>query len=188
MKFKKLYNTVDECYQKAVSPDMHYTEWTTPLVEDEQGDKIVWLTEIFDADKDEFVVGIDVDLDHNGASLFYEPEENETIEELYQAVLKHLEEIHTIWYAIANCENPEDCSTDFYMWDTKYDVCYECDVYDSLVENADKCRTLKEAEDRAKDVLSTIWDNEVYIVRVYEDEDGDMDYAEFVKMISKEKI
>lgn len=93
MKFKKLYNTIDECYQKAISPDMHYTEWTTPLVEDEQGNKIVYLTEIFDDDKCEFVVGIDVDLDHNGAFPFYEPEENETIEELYQSILKHLEEI-----------------------------------------------------------------------------------------------
>lgn len=93
MKFKKLYNTIDECYQKAVSPDMHYTEWTEPLVEDEQGNEIVYLTEQFDADKDEFVIGIDVDLDHKGASLFYEPEENETLEELYQAILKHLEEI-----------------------------------------------------------------------------------------------
>lgn len=93
MKFKKLYNTISECYEKAVSPDMHYTEWTEPLVEDEQGNKIVYLTEQFDADKDEFVVGIDVDLDHNGAYLFYEPEENETLEELYQAVLKRLEEI-----------------------------------------------------------------------------------------------
>ena len=93
MKFKKLYNTISECYERAVGVDMHYTEWTTALVEDEQGNDIVHLTEQFDADKDEFVVGIDVDLDHNGVYLFYEPEENETLEELYQAILKHLEVI-----------------------------------------------------------------------------------------------
>ena len=88
-----------------------------------------------------------------------------------------------IWYAIADRENPMDYRTDFYKWDTKYDICYELDTYDELVPDADKCRTLEEAERRAKDVLSTIWDNEVYIVRVYEDEDGDMDYAEFVKSV-----
>lgn len=93
MKFKKLYNTINECYETAVSPDMHYTEWTTLLVEDEQGNAIVYLTEQFDNDKEDFVVGIDVDLDHNGAYLFYEPEEGETIEELYQAILNHLEEM-----------------------------------------------------------------------------------------------
>ena len=93
MKFKKLYSTIKECYEKAVAIDAHYTEWTEPLVEDEQGNDIVYLTEQFDADKDEFVVGIDVDLDHSGVYLFYEPEENETLEELYQAILKHLEVI-----------------------------------------------------------------------------------------------
>lgn len=93
MKFNKLYNTISECYEKAVGVDAHYTEWSTPLVEDEQGNEIVYLTEQFDIDKDEFVVGIDVDLDHKGVYLFYEPEQGETLEELYQEILKHLEEI-----------------------------------------------------------------------------------------------
>lgn len=90
-----------------------------------------------------------------------------------------------VWYAIADREDPMDSLTDFYKWDTKYDVGYELDTYDELMPDADKCRTLEEAEDRAKDVLSTIWDNEVYIVLVYEDEDGDMDYAEFVKIVNR---
>lgn len=91
------------------------------------------------------------------------------------------------WYAITDCEDPMDYSTDFYKWDTKYDVGYELDTYDELIPYADKCSTLEGAESRAKDVLSTIWDNEVYIVLVHEDEDGDMDYAEFVKTISRTK-
>ena len=89
------------------------------------------------------------------------------------------------WYAIANCKNPTGYVTEFYMWDAEYDVCYKLDTYDELIPDADKCLTLKEAETRAKDVLSTVWDNEVYIVLVYEDEDGDMDYAEFIKTISR---
>ena len=91
------------------------------------------------------------------------------------------------WYAIANNEEPMDYRTDFYKWDTKYDVGYELDMYEELISNADKLQTLAEAEERAKDVLSTIWDSEVYIVLVYEDEDGDMDYAEFVKTVSRTK-
>ena len=91
------------------------------------------------------------------------------------------------WYAIADSEEPMDYSTDFYRWDTKFDVAYELDVYEELTPNTDKLQTLAQAEERAKDILSNIWDNEVYIVLVYEDEDGDMDYAEFVKTVSHTK-
>ena len=88
------------------------------------------------------------------------------------------------WYAIANCEEPEGIYSEFWKWDTKHDICYELVTYDELIPDADKCRTLEEEEERAKDILSTIWDDEVYIVLVHEDEDGDMDYAEFVKTVS----
>ena len=87
------------------------------------------------------------------------------------------------WYAIANCKNPKDYSTDFYKWDIKYDVGYDVGVYDELMADADKVRTLTEAEDRAKDVLSGAWCDEVYIVLVYEDEDGDMEDVEFIKTV-----
>lgn len=88
-----------------------------------------------------------------------------------------------VWYAIANCKNPQDGSMDFWMWDTECDICYIPSVYDNLFPDADKCRTLAEAESRATYVLSTIFDDEVHIVRVYEDDNGDMDYAEFVKSV-----
>ena len=91
------------------------------------------------------------------------------------------------WYVIASCECPKDCSTDFWMWDTKYDIGYELNVYDELIPYADKCSTLEEAESQAKDVLSSIWDDEVYIVLVYEDKDGDIDYTEFIKLVSRTK-
>ena len=87
------------------------------------------------------------------------------------------------WYAISDCEEPMDGCTSFYKWDTKYDVGYELDSYDELVPDADKCSTLEEAVSRAKDVLSTIWDDEVYIVLVHEDEDGDIDSVDFVKAV-----
>ena len=87
------------------------------------------------------------------------------------------------WYAITNCKEPESWSTDFYRWDTKFDVAYELDLYEELTPHTDKLQTLAEVEERAKDVLSNIWDSEVYIVLVYEDEGGDMDYAEFVKTV-----
>ena len=89
------------------------------------------------------------------------------------------------WYAIANCEEPEGIYSEFWKWDTKYDICYELGTYDELFPNADKRSTLESAESRAKDVLSTIWDDEVYIVLVYEDEYGDMDYAEFIKTVRR---
>jgi hypothetical protein len=90
-----------------------------------------------------------------------------------------------VWYAIANCEEPEGIYKEFWKWDTKYDVGYELSSYDELPPYADKCSTIEGAESRAKDVLSTILDDEVCIVRVYEDEDGDMDYAEFVKIVNR---
>lgn len=90
-----------------------------------------------------------------------------------------------VWYAIANCEEPEGIYEEFWKWDTKYDVGYEPSSYDELFPYADKCSTIEGAESRAKDVLSTIWDDEVYIVRVYEDEDGDMDYTEFIKIVNR---
>lgn len=88
-----------------------------------------------------------------------------------------------VWYAIANCEEPKGIYEEFFKWDTIYDVGYDLGTYDELMPNADKCRALAEAEDRAKDVLSTIFDDEVYIVRVHEDEDGDMDCTEFIKSV-----
>ena len=84
------------------------------------------------------------------------------------------------WYAISNCKEPESWSTDFYKWNTQYDE-YESDVYEELIPDADKYLTLAQAEGRAKDVLSFIWDKEVYIVLVHESEDGDMDAVGFVK-------
>ena len=91
------------------------------------------------------------------------------------------------WYVIANCKEPESWSTDFYRWDTKFDVDYELDTYEELVPNADKHKTLAQAEVRAKDVLSLVWENEVYIILVHESEGGYMDSAEFVKVIKKSK-
>lgn len=88
------------------------------------------------------------------------------------------------WYVIASCEDPESWSTDFYRWDTGY---YELNVYEELMPHTDKNKTLEYAEDRAKDVLSCIWDKEVYIVLVHESEGGDMDSAEFVKKVSRKK-
>jgi len=90
-----------------------------------------------------------------------------------------------VWYAIANCEEPDGIYEEFWKLDTKYDIGYDIGSYDELIPNADKCSTLAQAEDRAKDVLSTIWDDEVYIVCVYEDENGDMDYAECIKTVNR---
>lgn len=92
------------------------------------------------------------------------------------------------WYAIANCKEPEGIYSEFWRWDTKYDICFELSTYDELFPYADKCNTLEGAESRAKDVLSTIYEDEVYIVLVHEDDDGDMDYAEFVKTVSRTKM
>ena len=92
-----------------------------------------------------------------------------------------------VWYAITNCEDPENWSMDFYRRDTKFDVDYELDLYKELIPNIDKLQTLAQAEVRAKDVLLFIWDAEVCIVLVHESEDGYMDCAEFVKVIKKNK-
>lgn len=124
-----------------------------------------------------FVLDRNIDLNADGMPFDVEVELLESEEE---------EEANTnVWYAIADCEEPEDYRTDFYKWDTKYDVCYELDVYDELMPDADKCHTLTEAEDRAKDVLSGCWADKVYIVLVHEDEDGDIDYTEFIKIVNR---
>ena len=90
------------------------------------------------------------------------------------------------WHVIANCKDPESWSTDFYKWNTQFDE-YESDVYEELIPDADKYLTLAQAEARAKDVLSSIWEKEVYIILVHESEGGYMDRAEFVKTISRRK-
>jgi len=91
---------------------------------------------------------------------------------------------NNIWYATSYCENPTDYSMDFYKWDIKTDAGYECDIYTELMPNADKHRTLEEARNRAKNILSEIWGGNLYIIRVQEDEDGDIDSAECVEIIS----
>lgn len=85
------------------------------------------------------------------------------------------------WYAITNCKQPNGIFQEFWKWDCEYDVCYVLGTYDELVPYADKCRTLAGAEDRARDVLSTIVDDEVYIILVHETENHDMDFTKFIK-------
>ena len=67
-------------------------------------------------------------------------------------------------YAIAYCEDPDIYSEDFWGWDTESDVGYELMEFGSLIQDADVFDSLKAAEDRADDVLSSIFENEVFIV------------------------
>ncbi len=93
-------------------------------------------------------------------------------------------EENNIWYAISYCKDPSDYSTNFYKWDSKFDIGYDCDVYTELMPHADKYRTLEAARNRAKDILSEVCDESLYVIRVQEDEDGDIDSAECVEIIS----
>lgn len=67
-------------------------------------------------------------------------------------------------YAIAYCEDPDIYSEDFWGWDTESDVGYELMEFGSLIQDADVFDSLEAAEDRADDVLSSIFENEVFIV------------------------
>lgn len=69
-------------------------------------------------------------------------------------------------YAIAYCEDPDIYSEDFWGWDTESDVGYELIEFGSLIQDADVFDSLEAAEDRADDVLSSIFEDEVFIVGV----------------------
>lgn len=67
-------------------------------------------------------------------------------------------------YAIAYCEDPDIYSEEFWGWDTESDVGYELVEFGSLIQDADVFDSLEAAEDRADDVLSSIFEDEVFIV------------------------
>ena len=67
-------------------------------------------------------------------------------------------------YAIAYCEDPDIYSEEFWGWDTESDVGYELMEFGSLIQDADVFDSLEAAEDRADDVLSSIFEDEVFIV------------------------
>ena len=69
-----------------------------------------------------------------------------------------------ILYAIAYCEDPDIYSEEFWGWDTESDVGYELMEFGSLIQDADVFDSLEAAEDRADDVLSSIFEDEVFIV------------------------
>ena len=67
-------------------------------------------------------------------------------------------------YAITNTADADPMSEDFWGWDTEYDVGYELTTLSNLIPDADIFDTLEAAEDRADDVLSSVFDDEVFIV------------------------
>ena len=67
-------------------------------------------------------------------------------------------------YAITNTADADPMSEDFWGWDTEYDVGYELMTLSNLIPDADIFDTLEAAEDRADDVLSSIFEDEVFIV------------------------
>ena len=69
-----------------------------------------------------------------------------------------------VLYAIAYCEDPDIYSEEFWGWDTESDVGYELMEFGSLIQDADVFDSLEAAEDRADDVLSSIFEDEVFIV------------------------
>ena len=69
-----------------------------------------------------------------------------------------------ILYAITNTADPDFMSEDFWGWDIEYDVGYELVTLADLIPDADIFDTLEAAEDRADDVLSSIFEDEVFIV------------------------
>lgn len=67
-------------------------------------------------------------------------------------------------YAITNTADADPMSEDFWGWDVEYDVGYELMTLSNLIPDADIFDTLEAAEDRADDVLSSIFEDEVFIV------------------------
>lgn len=89
-------------------------------------------------------------------------------------------------YAIADCEYPDIYSEEFWGWDTESDVGYELMEFGSLIQNADVFDSLEAAEDRADDVLSSIFENEVFIVGL--DPYTPHNLTGFVKKIIRDSI
>lgn len=89
-------------------------------------------------------------------------------------------------YAIAYCEDPDIYSEDFWGWDTESDVGYELMEFGSLIQDADVFDSLEAAEDRADDVLSSIFENEVFIVGL--DPYTPHNLTGFVKKIIRDSI
>lgn len=89
-------------------------------------------------------------------------------------------------YAIAYCEDPDIYSEDFWGWDTESDVGYELMEFSSLIQDADIFDSLEAAEDRADDVLSSIFENEVFIVGL--DPYTPHNLTGFVKKVTRDSI
>lgn len=89
-------------------------------------------------------------------------------------------------YAIAYCEDPDIYSEDFWGWDTESDVGYELMEFGSLIQDADVFDSLEAAEDRADDVLSSIFEDEVFIVGL--DPYTPHNLTGFVKKIIRDSI
>lgn len=89
-------------------------------------------------------------------------------------------------YAIAYCEDPDIYSEEFWGWDTESDVGYELMEFGSLIQDADVFDSLEAAEDRADDVLSSIFEDEVFIVGL--DPYTPHNLTGFVKKITRESI
>ncbi len=89
-------------------------------------------------------------------------------------------------YAIAYCEDPDIYSEEFWGWDTESDVGYELMEFGSLIQDADVFDSLEAAEDRADDVLSSIFEDEVFIVGL--DPYTPHNLTGFVKKITRDSI
>lgn len=91
-----------------------------------------------------------------------------------------------ILYAIAYCEDPDIYSNDFWCWDTESDIGYELMEFGSLIQDADVFDSLEAAEDRADDVLSSIFEDEVFIVGL--DPYTPHNLTGFVKKVTRDSI
>lgn len=89
-------------------------------------------------------------------------------------------------YAIAYCEDPDIYSEEFWGWDTESDVGYELMEFGSLIQDADVFESLEAAEDRADDVLSSIFEDEVFIVGL--DPYTPHNLTGFVKKVTRDSI
>ena len=74
-------------------------------------------------------------------------------------------------YVVSFKPNPETSESAFALWDAEYDVGYDWFYFDEMVDGISMFNDLDTAIDYAREVLSEVFFDKLYIIAVSEDEE-----------------
>jgi hypothetical protein len=74
-------------------------------------------------------------------------------------------------YVVSFEQNPKTYESVFALWDTKYDVGYDWFDFDEMVDGVSMFDDMDATIDYAREVLSEVFFDKLYIISVNEDEE-----------------